>query len=72
MQVLLVVHCHFHHNALLHWTARESVNADTLEAGKAVAEAVIMAGKDKIAGRKLACGMYGLLQCMYKSTSLCL
>ena len=33
-------------------TTREFANAETLEAGKAAAEAVIMAGKDKIAGRK--------------------
>lgn len=33
-------------------TTRESANAATLEAGKAAAEAVIMSGKDEIAGRK--------------------
>ena len=33
-------------------TTRESANAEALEAGKAAAEAVIMAGKDEIAGRK--------------------
>ena len=33
-------------------TMIDSTNAETLEAGKAAAEAMIMAGKDEIAGRK--------------------
>ena len=48
-------------------TTRESAKAETLEAGKAAAEAVITAGKDEIAGRKWEKSFSTQVQQRYKN-----